>query len=107
MGERYMRVMVFFDLPVTTKQRRREYALFRKALVKDGFSMLQHSVYVRLVRNQDDAKKHMHFVEQHLPPCGSVRAMIITEKQYLQMRLLVGEKLKDEAFLDSKDLLEI
>ena len=107
MGERFMRVLVFFDLPVNSKQRRKEYALFRKALINDGFTMLQYSVYVRLARNHDDAQKHLRTVEQHLPPAGSVRAMIVTEKQYAQMKLLVGEKMKDEAFLDSKDLLEV
>lgn len=61
--------------------------------------MLQYSVYVRLARNHDDAQKHLRIVEENLPPAGSVRAMIITEKQYTQM--------KDEHFLDTKDLIEI
>ena len=30
--------------------------------------MLQYSVYVRLARNHDDAKKHMRYVEDNLPP---------------------------------------
>lgn len=33
--------------------------------------------------------------------------MIITEKQYTQMKLLCGAQMKDEHFLDTKDLLEI
>ena len=41
MGDRWMRVLIFFDLPVTTKKLRRDYAQFRKALLKDGFMMLQ------------------------------------------------------------------
>ena len=36
-----MRVIVFFDLPVKTVQDRREYARFRKKLVKSGFVMMQ------------------------------------------------------------------
>lgn len=63
--------------------------------------------YVRLARNHDDAQKYMRTVEANLPPAGSVRAMIITEKQYTQMKLLCGSQLKDEHFLDTKDLLEI
>ncbi len=107
MAERFMRVMVFFDLPVNTKKRRKEYARFRKALIADGFMMLQYSVYVRLARNHDDAQKHMRVVEANLPPAGSVRALLITEKQYTQMRLLCGAQMKDEHFLDTKDLLEV
>ncbi len=107
MGERFMRLMVFFDLPVNTKKRRKEYADFRKALINDGFVMLQYSVYVRLTRNHDDAKKHLKIVESHLPQAGSVRAMIVTEKQYTQMKILCGQALKDEHFLDTKDLIEV
>lgn len=107
MAERFMRLIVFFDLPVDTKKRRRDYSHFRKALINDGFMMLQYSVYVRLARNHDDAQKHLRIVEENLPPAGSVRAMIITEKQYTQMKLLCGEQMKDEHFLDTKDLIEI
>ena len=107
MDDRFMRLMVLFDLPVNTKKRRRDYAQFRKALIQDGFLMLQYSVYVPLARNHDDAQKHLRIVEDYLPPAGSVRAMLITEKQYTQMKLLCGEQMKDEHFLDTKDLLEI
>ena len=34
---RFMRVMVFFDLPVKSKKDRKEYAEFRKQLLKNGF----------------------------------------------------------------------
>lgn len=107
MAERFMRLLVLFDLPVNTKKRRKDYALFRKALIRDGFTMLQYSVYVRLARNHDDAQKHLQTVEENLPPAGAVRAMIITEKQYAQMKILCGTQLKDEHFLDTKDLIEI
>lgn len=107
MDDRFMRLMVFFDLPVNTKKSRRDYARFRKALIQDGFLMLQYSVYVRLTRNHDDARKHLRLVEDNLPPAGSVRAMIITEKQYTQMKLLCGQQMKDEHFLDTKDLIEV
>ena len=52
---RYMRVFVFFDLPVDTAAQRKEYRLFRKYLVKEGFLMLQESVYAKLVVNDAQA----------------------------------------------------
>ena len=45
-----MWLFVFFDLPTTTKAERRNAAQFRKALEKDGFTMMQYSVYVRHCR---------------------------------------------------------
>ena len=40
MADRFMRLLVFFDLPVNTKKRRREYARFRKALIQDGYGLV-------------------------------------------------------------------
>ena len=44
---RIMWLFVFFDLPTNTKTERRHAVQFRKALEKDGFTMMQYSVYVR------------------------------------------------------------
>lgn len=46
-----MRLIVFFDLPVATAKQRKDYRLFRKYLTKDGYLMLQESVYAKLVIN--------------------------------------------------------
>lgn len=35
-GERYMRIIVFFDLPTLTKSDRKNASRFRKFLVNDG-----------------------------------------------------------------------
>ncbi len=69
--------------------------------------MLQFSVYVRIVRNHDDAKKYVNRVKSFLPPKGSVRTMIITEKQYNSMTVLVGSKTATENFLTPDDIIEI
>ena len=54
-----MRVIVFFDLPVETSADRREYAHFRKHLVKNGFLMIQESVYSKLALNMSAAEKSL------------------------------------------------
>ena len=46
-----MRVLVFFDLPVVTGENKKEYRRFRKYLLKNGFLMLQESVYCKLALN--------------------------------------------------------
>ena len=102
-----MRVMVFFDLPVSTKKDRQEYAKFRKFLIQDGYDMLQFSVYSRITQNHDDAKKHIERLSGHLPPKGSVRIMQVTEKQYNSMRILVGERTATEDFLTPTDFVEL
>lgn len=102
-----MRILVFFDLPVVEKVDRRRYATFHKFLIKDGYSMLQYSVYSRIVQNHDDAHKYIERINRNKPAKGSVRVLQVTEKQYASMIILVGEKTKDEDFLAPKDILEI
>jgi len=86
-----MRVIVFFDLPVQTASDRREYAQFRKHLVKNGFLMMQESVYCKLALNMSAAGAIMDAVRQHKPPAGLVQMLVITEKQYARMEFVVGE----------------
>lgn len=102
-----MRIMVMFDLPVKKKRDRRNYSEFRKFLIKDGYTMLQYSVYARITRNHDDMYKHIERLKHNLPPRGSVRVLPITENQYAAMYVLVGQKMAEEDYLTPNDVLEI
>lgn len=104
MSSRFMRILILFDLPVVTKEARREYTNFRKFLIKDGFDMMQYSVYSRLCRGIDSVNKHMRRVKSHLPPKGAVRAMVVTEKQFAAMQILVGKKRKIHKDIDPVQL---
>jgi len=102
---RFMRMLVFFDLPVTTKADRKAYAQFRKFLVNDGYDMLQFSVYGRIVANRDAEEKHYARVVANLPPEGSVRVLTVTEKQYASMKILVGLPLFQEKKVNADQML--
>lgn len=91
-----MRLMVFFDIPVKTKEERKQATQFRKRLIDDGFYMVQFSVYARLCNTIENAKEHEARLKNYLPFCGSVRSMIITEKQYSSISILVGKPLKKD-----------
>ena len=91
-----MWLMVFFDLPVGTKAERRHATRFRNALKKDGFLMLQFSVYARICRAEEGVDKHLARVRSSLPPKGSVRTLQVTDKQYARMKLLLGDSQKSE-----------
>ena len=81
-GYRIMWLFVFFDLPTETKQDRREAALFRKRLLKDGFSMMQFSVYTRHCASRESMEVHINRTRQILPPKGSVSIAQFTDKQF-------------------------
>ena len=99
-----MRIIIFFDLPTLTKSDRKNAAKFRNFLVKDGYMMLQLSVYSRICKGQDDVDKHARRLRYITPSKGSVRLLIVTEKQYASMEILVGITKKEER-LGEKQLL--
>lgn len=91
-----MRMIVFFDLPVKTKTQRKVATRFRNFLLKDGFFMVQFSVYCRGCNGYDDVEKHKSRIKNNRPDNGSVRLLIITEKQYEKMELIIGNLVKEE-----------
>jgi CRISPR-associated protein Cas2 len=80
-----MWVFVFFDLPTETKTDRKNAAGFRKMLLKDGFTMLQFSIYKRHCPSYDNAKVHIKRVKGFLPPKGEVIIYSLTDKQFGDM----------------------
>ncbi len=95
-GDVFMRLFVFFDLPVTTKKERKVATRFRTMLVKDGYQMLQFSVYCRICKGQDVVDKHLNRLQNVIPKTGNIRALQVTDKQYARMQLLVGTMKKEE-----------
>jgi len=102
---RYMRLLVFFDLPVVTKAERRAYILFRRFLINDGYDMIQFSVYGRILNGNDALEKHFKRLIDNLPPEGSVRCLSVTEKQFASMKLLVGLPLFQEKTIKTDQML--
>lgn len=87
---RFMRMMIFFDLPVKSKQEQRTAAQFRNFLLKDGYYMVQYSVYARICSGYDAVETHRKRLSEHLPDNGSIRLLVITEKQYESIDILLG-----------------
>jgi CRISPR-associated protein Cas2 len=89
-----MWVLAMFDLPTDTKRARREYSLFRKLLLQDGFTKMQYSVYVRNCPSEENAAVHVGRVEKGVPPDGEVRILVFTDKQFERMRIFLGKMRK-------------
>jgi CRISPR-associated protein Cas2 len=89
-----MWLVAMFDLPTDTRKAKKAYAQFRKHLMKDGFAMMQYSVYVRHCASEENAAVHIKRVESFLPDDGEVRLLNITDKQYERMRIFWGKRRK-------------
>lgn len=103
---KFMRLLVFFDLPVVSPSEKKAAAKFRRFLLKDGYHMIQWSVYSRICNGTDAIAMHEARLKQNLPKRGSVRVLTLTEKQYESIEVLLGEKTFDDDS-DSTELLNI
>jgi len=91
---RIMWVLVFFDLPTTTKKERKDAARFRKDIMGDGFTMFQFSIYIRHCASSENAAVHVRRVKSYLPEYGKVGILTITDKQFGNIQLFYGQKAK-------------
>lgn len=90
-----MRLMVMFDLPTLTSKNRRNYRRFRKALIQNGFFMMQYSVYVRVCPSQQAVQAIERRLMRIVPDDGLVQTAVMTEKQYQNMHFISGEPSHD------------
>lgn len=89
---RVMRLMVMFDLPTLTSADRRNYRQFRKALLNEGFIMMQESIYTCILIDKQAAKLLENRIAMLAPTKGIIQSMIITEKQFTAMRFIAGNE---------------
>ena len=104
-GFRFMRMLVFFDLPTLTTEDRRNYRKFRKLLVKNGFIMLQESVYCKMMTSPSVENSVKNLIHGNKPPSGIVTTLVVTEKQFIKMEYVVGEYKND--VIDSEERVVI
>lgn len=107
MKYRVMRMLCMFDLPVETDSERRAYRIFRKNLIQEGFVMMQYSVYVRVCPSREYAKRIENRIQKITPMEGNVRLLCVTEKQYADMKLLVGSRSTAETAIGTERLIVI
>ena len=100
-----MWLFVFFDLPTITKKERKAAAQFRKALEKDGFTMMQYSVYVRHCPSKENMNVHIARVKSAMPAAGLTSILSVTDKQFGEIQNFWGKV--ERAKLTSPQQLEL
>lgn len=100
-----MRLLVFFDLPVDTPQNRKRYRIFRKFLIKDGYLMMQESVYSKMVIDAASANASISRLRRNAPEAGLVQVLKVTEKQYAGIIEIAGSKPVSSVVDDAEKIL--
>lgn len=86
-----MRLIVMFDLPTETSKDKRNYRMFRRYLIKNGYAMMQYSIYSKIILNRTVLNHQKIKLKQNAPPKGFVELLVVTENQYANKEVLVGE----------------
>ena len=89
-GLQCMWIIAMFDLPTKTKDDRNRANNFRKFLISEGYMRLQLSVYATFAKSRAHAEPYLNHLDEMLPPAGNVRAIMITDKQFGQMKNFSG-----------------
>lgn len=95
-----MRLLVMFDLPTKTKRDKDRYIRFKRFLEDDGYMREQNSVYTRSLLSRSSAAAHRDRLRDHIPPSGSVVAIELTEKQYVDREILVETRPQGRTSMD-------
>lgn len=85
-------VLVFFDLPVGTPEERKEANNFRKDLIRDGYFMVQFSVYARPCGTADRVETQVRRLKSKIPGGGEVRGLLISDAQWGRMIIMQSQK---------------
>ena len=89
----FMRLILFFDLPVMTPKQRHTYNVFRK--------------YCKIFANREAAVKHINILRKNVPKEGQIRILVVTEKQYAKIEIIVGGKSLQEATVNAESFIEL
>ncbi len=81
-GYKLMWMMVMFDLPVSSKNERKEAGDFRIFLKKQGFTMAQFSIYYKSLSGKEMIPKYENRIQSELPHRGQVDILCVTDKQF-------------------------
>ena len=60
------------------------------ALLEDGYTMIQYSVYARACVTQERIATHSRRIQKMIPPDGSVRCLFVTNIQWDKMFVFHG-----------------
>lgn len=102
MSYRFMRTLLFFDLPTLEQCDLKAYRKFIREIKKIGFYMLQESVYVKMSIDRQSQIATISKIKKLSPNKGDIMILTVTEKQFSQIQIIVGENKTDVITTDER-----
>lgn len=102
MSYRFMRLLLFFDLPTSSSEEKKSYRKFIKLIKVNGFYMIQESVYCKMAIDNHMANMTINKIKNNIPNEGNIIVLTVTEKQFASMKILLGESSTDVLSSDDR-----
>ena len=99
MQDRREVLIVLFDLPSVTKGERADAARFRKELLKLGYTALQKSVYIKLLRGTENKRIEIENV-RNAAPDGNIYFLPLSLNVFKKMKSIKGFQFDFSFFSD-------
>ena len=91
-GWRIVWLIAVYDCPMTEREERRDYTIFRKMILQENFLQLQYSLYVRHFSTYAQANMAIARLQPHVPQGASVAFFLVTDKQWSMTQEYYGPK---------------
>ena len=95
MCSRFIRLVLFFFFFFIKTSQRKAYIKFVKDIKKIGFYMLQESVYIKMCLDSQASNSTINKVKDLAPSEGSIMILMVTEKEFSEMKVVCGESISD------------
>ena len=100
MSDRRGVIFIIFDLPVQTVNERRQYAKFRKSILRSGYVFFQKSVYVKLLRNISSADNEIQKIDDLAPDAGEIQTITMNLNVFRTLHAVRGVEFHLSDFAD-------
>lgn len=96
-----------YDFNMKEENELKEYNKFHRYIQSLGFIMMQYSVYYRVANTNSKADSFVKLVEKKLPSNGHVRILKITDREFLDMKILRGNRKINESINSNERFIKI
>ncbi len=101
MSTKYI-ILLFYDIPNSTKEENVKYIKFRKYIKNIGFIYLQESIYLKNLNNKESEKVLKRDLKMIAPKDSNIRTILLTEKQFDKMYIVNGEQTFNEKVISKR-----
>lgn len=85
-----------FDLPMETSADKRNYRRFRRFLIENGYSMMQYSIYSKIILNRSVLNYQKVKLHENAPSKGQIDTLVVTENQYVNIETIIGDTVRTD-----------